>query len=88
MAYQHKPNSGSLWKNLKREKDTHPEYKGSAMIDGVEYWVSAWVNTSQQDGSKYFGMKYERKDAQQAQAPQQAAQDFQAPADMDPDIPF
>tara|TARA_R110000824_G_scaffold39383_1_gene119209 strand:+ start:874 stop:1170 length:297 start_codon:yes stop_codon:yes gene_type:complete len=72
MAYQQKPNSGSLWKNDKREKDTHPEYKGSALIDGVEYWVSAWVNETQADKAKYFGMKFEAKE-QQNQADPNAA---------------
>ena len=32
----------AIWKNDKREKDTHPHFKGNALIDGVEYYVSAW----------------------------------------------
>lgn len=43
MAYAQKDNSGTLFKNEKREKDSHPHATGSAMIDGVEYWVSAWT---------------------------------------------
>lgn len=43
MAYTHKENSGSLFKNEKREKDTHPHMTGTALIDGKEYWVSAWT---------------------------------------------
>ena len=41
--YQQKENSGSLFKNTKKEKDTHPNATGSALIGGVEYWVSAWT---------------------------------------------
>lgn len=41
--FEHKENSGSLFKNEKREKDTHPHMTGSALIGGVEYWVSAWT---------------------------------------------
>ena len=33
---------GAIWKNEKREKDTHPHFKGNATIEGVEYYVSAW----------------------------------------------
>lgn len=35
-------NRGSIWKNDRKEKDTHPDFKGSANVNGVEYWVSAW----------------------------------------------
>lgn len=58
--YQQKDNTGALFANDKREKDTQPNAKGSAMIDGVEYWVSAWTNTSSK-GTKYQSIKFERK---------------------------
>jgi hypothetical protein len=35
-------NRGQIWKNEKKEKDTHPDFKGDINVDGVEYWVSAW----------------------------------------------
>jgi len=35
-------NRGSIWKNDKKEKDTHPDFTGSLNVVGVEYWVSAW----------------------------------------------
>lgn len=38
-------NSCALWTNDKREGGTHPHFKGSAMVDGVEYWASCWLNT-------------------------------------------
>jgi hypothetical protein len=41
--FEQKDNSGSLFKNERREKDTHPHATGSATIAGVEYWVSAWT---------------------------------------------
>ena len=58
--YQQKDNTGALFANDKREKETQPNAKGSAMIDGVEYWVSAWTNTSSK-GTKYQSIKFERK---------------------------
>lgn len=42
MAYTQKDMSGTLFTNDRREKDSHPQWKGSLMIDGKEYWVSGW----------------------------------------------
>jgi hypothetical protein len=35
-------NRGSIWKNDKKDKDTHPDFTGSLNVNGVEFWVSAW----------------------------------------------
>jgi hypothetical protein len=35
-------NRGAIWKNEKKERDTHPDFTGSLNVNGVEYWVSAW----------------------------------------------
>lgn len=35
-------NKGAIWKNDKRETDRHPHFTGTANIDGVEFYVSAW----------------------------------------------
>jgi hypothetical protein len=84
MAYEMKPDTGSLFKNDRREKDTHAHARGSALIDGVEYWVDAWTNTTNA-GDKYQSLKFKRKDAAQSGGrPQPAAFD----ADLDDDVPF
>lgn len=62
MAFTHKPNSGALFRNKKHEKDTHAEYTGEALIEGVEMWLSAWVNETK-SGEKYFSIKFKPKDA-------------------------
>jgi uncharacterized protein (DUF736 family) len=65
LAYEMKPNTGSLFKNDKKEADTHPDYKGSALIDGLgECWLDAWINTAK-DGSKYMSLKMKPKEARQ-----------------------
>ena len=35
-------NRGAIWGNQKKQKETHPDFTGNAMIDGVEYRVAAW----------------------------------------------
>ena len=46
--YEQRDNSGSLFKNERREKETHAHAQGKAMIDGKMYYVSAWTK----DGTK------------------------------------
>jgi hypothetical protein len=43
-------NRGALWKNDNQTTEKHPALKGSAEINGVDYWVSAW--TSKEGGKK------------------------------------
>jgi hypothetical protein len=84
MSYEPKDNTGSLFKNDKKETDSHPNAKGSALIDGVEYWVDAWTNRDK-NGNPYQSLKFKRKEARAA-APAPARR--QAPPADDGDIPF
>ncbi len=87
MAYEQKDMSGSLFKNDRKETDSHPDYKGSALINGVDHWLDAWINTAK-DGSKYMSLKMKPKDAQQAR-PSSGYQRNDVPIDDDLDgIPF
>lgn len=75
--------TGVLFKNDKGDNEKRPDYKGSAEIEGVQYWVSAWIRDTAK--GKCLSMKYERKEQQAAPAtkapePQQSA--------IDDDIPF
>ena len=61
MAYEQKDNSGLLGLNDRKEKDSHPDHKGSALIGGVEYWISGW-NKENQYGP-FISLAFQRKDA-------------------------
>ncbi len=39
-------NSGTLFKNKMRTKDTHPNSRGRVEVDGKHYWVSGWTRQS------------------------------------------
>ena len=43
MAYEQKPNTGSLFVNDKKTQENHPDRTGSFNIDGVEYWINGWI---------------------------------------------
>ena len=52
---------GSLGRNEKREPGSRqPEYKGSAVIEGREYWISGWVNENER--GKYFSLNFQAKE--------------------------
>ena len=89
MAYETKDNSGSIFANDKKESANHPDGKGSAMIDGVEYWVSTW-NKKTADGKPWRSMAFKRKDVQQNKPkPTQAnAAASSGVEDIDEDLPF
>ncbi len=59
--YEQKDNSGAMFVNDKKESDKHPDRKGSAVVNGVEYWVSGWINESK-NGSKYLSLKFSEKE--------------------------
>lgn len=52
MAYEMKPSSGSLFKNDRKEKETHPDLKGKVMLpNGEVRWLSGWKKqTASGDG--------------------------------------
>jgi hypothetical protein len=62
MAYTPKPGSMSLFKNDRKEKDTHPDYKGDgADLEGRPVWISAWLKETN-DGKKFFSISLKLKD--------------------------
>ncbi len=89
MAYEQRDNSGSLFKNDKKEKENHPDYKGSCMVGGVEMWMSSWLKTSG-SGTKFMSFSFQPKE-QQAQQPAARQAVKQAPSaapEFDDDMPF
>lgn len=56
-------NSGALFKNNKRTKETHPTSRGKAMIGGVWYWISGW-NKETASGEKFISLAYTEMDAE------------------------
>ena len=69
-----KENSGSLFNNNRKETDRHPDRTGTALIGGVEYYVSGWVKTDK-NGNPWLSLAFKAKDAQPQQQ-QAKAEDF------------
>lgn len=48
MAYEHKPNSGSLFPNENKTESKHPDFKGTHVDENGKKWnIAAWTKTSQ-----------------------------------------
>ena len=57
MTYEHKKNTGSIFKNTyKEEGDNKPEYKGKINVGGTLYDIALWVRRSD-DKPPYFSAK-------------------------------
>ena len=82
MPYELREGSGSLFKNRKKEKDSHPDERGDCMIGGVVYEVSAWVKKTK-NGDEFRSLSIKPK----REKPANAAPEPKAPINDD-DVPF
>lgn len=62
MAFQQRDMSGALFRNEEKTEETHSDYKGSAKINDVEYWVNGWINTAKRTGKKYMSIRFTLKE--------------------------
>lgn len=85
-TYEQRDNSGSLFKNDKRSKDTQPNAQGKAMIGGKMYYVSAWTKRDK-NGNPWQSLSFESVDEAKQKKPQPT---FDGPlsAQLDDDVPF
>lgn len=80
MAYEQRNNSGSLFKNDRKNNERQPDYTGNAIINGKNMRVSAWIKKSQ-NGTAFMSLAFEEVNgAYQQNAPQQSAPAPQRPA--------
>jgi len=82
-------NSGLLTKADKGDNPQRPDYRGSININGVDYWLSAWIQVGREGtklaGQKYMSLKANLKEEQAAKpAPKPEAGDDP----FDDSIPF
>lgn len=54
-------NAGSLFKNERKSKAEHPDLTGNALVDGCEYWMSAWRKTGK--SGDFYSISLRPKDA-------------------------
>ena len=65
MAYEQNNNTGSIFKNDRKQNERHPDYTGSAFINGKSMRISAWVKTAK-SGAKYMSLALDEPQVQQS----------------------
>lgn len=79
---EQKDNTGVLFKNDTKTKDTQPDYTGSCVVDGKEKRLACWIKTSS-TGKKYMSVAFSENKKQESKPVEEAQDDF-----GDDDIPF
>lgn len=62
MAFVQREMSGSLFPNDRKEKETQPDFKGTALINGVTYEIGAWYKKSA-SGKEFTSLSFKVKSA-------------------------
>jgi hypothetical protein len=81
MAFEQRENTGAIFVNDRKTEDAHPDSTGTALIGGVEYWVSCWRREAK-SGKRYLALSFKPKDTESARPKESARTDF------DDEIPF
>lgn len=76
-------NTGVLFKNDKKDSERHPDYKGSLIVNGQDYWLSAWIKEGK--SGKFMGLALSPKEPQEKPSERAKSTGFD---DMDDSIPF
>lgn len=67
MAFEQKPNSGSIFSNDRKESDKHPDRTGQALIEcphcGKSWssWLNCWLKKTK-DGAPYLSLSFKPKE--------------------------
>lgn len=99
MAYD-ETNRGALFKNEQKDSDKHPDYKGKVNVNGVDFWLSAWVKTAE-SGRRYMSLSVQPKEQPREERNERPRTHGERPGgpnnrpqsgtgfdDLDDDIPF
>ncbi len=84
MPYEQRDNSGSLFRNDRKETENHPDYTGKCMVNGEEMRMAAWLKEAK-NGTKWMSFSF--SEPREAKAPTQSPLSGNGEADSE-DIPF
>ncbi len=54
-------NRGAIFRNDQKAKESERDYSGTLNVNGTDYWVSGWLNTSAK-GTRYLSLLIKPKE--------------------------
>lgn len=87
MNQQQKDMNGVLFKNDRKEKPNHPDYKGSAMVNGQDMWISAWIKPTRDGTGRFMSLAFSPKEKQPQDRQARPRTRYEPPADDFDDSP-
>ena len=80
-------NSGALFKNdTEGKSENFPGYGGTLTVEGVDYYISAWLRDGQR--GKFFSLAVKRKDEAGKKGMKEARKAVEHDDFGDSDVPF
>lgn len=79
MSFEPKDGHGALFKNDRKEKPSHPDYRGDLRVEGIDFKLAGWVKETAA-GKKYLSLSAMPKEETRP-APEQATE-------LNDEIPF
>ena len=67
MAYEPREGSGALFRNDKKGVEKRPDYRGTLMVGGRQYKLSAWVKEGAR--GKFLSINAQPDDGEREDAP-------------------
>jgi hypothetical protein len=65
VSYEMKNDTATIWVNDRKTEEAHADRTGSALIDGVEYWVNGYLRRTK-NNKPYLALSFRRKNADTA----------------------
>lgn len=67
-------NRGVLFKNDRKEKETHSDYNGTININGKEHYLNAWLKESK-NGRRFMSLSIGKETGQPAAKKEESFED-------------
>lgn len=89
MAYEQRPNSGTLFKNKKKQPgDRQPDYRGDCEVNGEAMEIAAWIKDGR-NGGKFMSLAFKPKQDRPEQPDRQIdPPDVPTNGPKEDDVPF